>query len=446
MEPWQSWAVVALGAGAAYYYYNAKTNVKSPPVASQSTAERSRARPNRKKEEQRSKSKDQGIPAQKSNVQDQSRSIPISSKNVGSEDQIRKRKPAKTTSEGISGKSPAQQKDKPEGSGEMNDLDFARSLSSAKIGTSLKSNVRSDSPRKSMKQSAISLAPNMSSTPSNSGIDADDNTSPIASPQLDASKNYKNSEGVDVSDMLEPSPAGPSVLKLKESNDSTQEKRSKQKRDVQSQETKKQRQNRRKVEENKLQREEQEKERLALLEKQRRTAREARGEPAKNGLGNVTSSGDSVWKNKSSSTSSSTKKAELPATVALLDTYDANESSKTKSNGPNGYRGSSANPNAEWENGIPSEEDQLRLIKEQDESNWNTVGKKSKKKSAPTTNGHAAGNDSSDAGSRDHPVTKVSQLPKPVNGANGPNDTANTFGSFDFRGKSHPNDSDWAVV
>ena len=446
MEPWQSWAVVAVGAGAAYYYYNAKNNVKAPQAANPATAERSRARPSRKKEEQRSKGKDQGGSAQKESIQDQSKSAPLSSKNAGSEEQIRKRKPGKTLGEEISGKSPARQKSKSEETGDMNDLDFARSLSSAKVGTSLKSSTPSDSPRKSLKQSAASLAPNISSTPSNSGIDADDDTSPAASPKLDASKNYQNSKGVDVSDMLEPSPTGPSVLKLKESDDSKQEKRSKQKKDIQSQETKKQRQNRRKAEENKLQRDEQEKERIALLEKQRRTAREARGEPAKNGLGNSNSSDDSVWKSNGSSTSTSTKKAELPATVALLDTYDANGASKLQPNGSNGYRGSSGKPNAEWENGIPSEEDQLRLIKEQDESNWNTVGKKSKKKTAPPTNGHTTGNESSDAGSRDHPVTGVSQPPKPVSGANEVNDTVNSFGSFNLKGKSHPNDSDWAVV
>lgn len=446
MEPWQSWAVVAVGAGAAYYYYNAKNNTKAPQAATANTAERSRARPSRKKEEQRPKGKDQGVSVQKQSLQDQPKSATLSSKNASSEEQVRRWNPGKTPGEETTSRITAQQKGKSEETGEMNDLDFARSLSSAKIGTSLKSSTKSDLPRKSLKQNAASLVPSMSSTPSNSGVDADDGTSSAASPKLHASKSNKNSKGVDVSDMLEPSPAGPSVLKVKESNDPKQEKNPKQKKDVQSQETKKQRQNRRKAEENKVQREEQEKERLASLEKQRRTAREARGEPAKNGLGNVSSLGDSVWKTSGGSASTSANKAELPASVALLDTYDANGSSNSGPNGSNGYRGSSANTKAEWENSIPSEEDQLRLIKEQDESNWNTVGKKSKKKTAPPSNGHTTGNESSDAGPREKPATKVSQLPKKVNGANGSHDTVNSFGSFNLKGKSHPNDSDWAVV
>ena len=446
MEPWQSWAVLGLGAGAAYYYYNTKNTVKAPQEASSGTAERSRARPNRRKEEQRTKGKDQGRSAQKSNSQDRSVTASVSAKDVSSEEHTRRRKLGKSVDKEIPEKKLPKRDIKVEDKEEMNDLDFARSLSSAKIGTSLNSNARSDSPRKTVKQSTAGLAPNESSTSSNGAVDTDHATSPAASPMLSASGQQKSSNGIDVSDMLEAPSSGPSVLKLTESNDPKQEKRPKQTKNVQSQETKKQRQNRRKAEENKLQREEQEKERQALLEKQRRAAREARGEPAKNGLGNTGSQASTVWKGNENTVPEPVRKVDLPVTVPLLDTFDRNDSSDVKPNGFSEQGNSTTNRGADWKNDVPSEEDQMRLIKEQDESAWNTVSKKAKKKVVPQPNGQVGDDEISDAISNSKPTTKPSQLPKPANNGGGSNGTINTVGSFDFRGKSHPNDSDWAVV
>lgn len=446
MEPWQSWAVVAVGAGAAYYYYNTKNSPKAAQALNSATAERSRARPNRRKEEQRTKSKDQNVSVRKPTSQDQPAAAVVSSKDITSEEQSRRRKPGKPMAKEKSINQLPKQDNKAEDKEGMDDLDFARSLSNAKIGTSLKSNTRSDSPRKTVKQNAAALAPNVSSTSSNSLNDTDNDASSTASPMLSASKEQKSSNGVDVSDMLEAPSSGPSVLKLTESNDPKQEKRPKQKNNAPTQETKKQRQNRRKVEETKLQREEQERERQALLEKQRRTAREARGEPAKNGLGNANSQASNVWKGSENAAPESNRKVDLPATVPLLDTFDRNDSSKIKANGVSDQRGTPASKGADWKNDVPSEEDQMRLIKEQDDSSWSTVGKKAKKKVVRQPNGQASGNESSDALPQDKPIAKPSHLPKPADNSYGSMESTNSFGSFDFRGKSHPNDSDWAVV
>ncbi|KAF1356714.1 hypothetical protein BDV97DRAFT_278952, partial [Delphinella strobiligena] len=204
-------------------------------------------------------------------------------------------------------------------------------------------------------QSAANLTPNLSSASSNAGY-ADDDLTPARSSALAAG---------DVSDMLEPTATGPSVLRLTESSRPAKANKQRQQTAAQEADTKKQRQNRKKVEERQAQREAEEKERLVLLEQQRRTAREARGEPAKNGVPASKPPAVSAWAVKAAARATQPPAQEITGgsgsagTSGLLDTFDK-----------------------------PSEEEQMRIATKlsEDESGWNTVpkGKKQKKK-APTT-------------------------------------------------------------
>jgi len=176
-------------------------------------------------------------------------------------------------------------------------------------------------------------------------------------------------------------------------------------------ETKKQRQNRRKAEERKAAREEAEKHRRVLLEKQLRTAREAEGRPAKNGLG-VTSKppAKSAWTSTSTSVGVDSKK-EAAENVSLLDTFDSSNRSEDASlDGPTSSSTSdtgNSKSTHQWEQDLPSEEEQMRIIKEQeDDAGWNTVGKSRKKKKA--TDSEVSGNESSD---KSHTVNGPSATP-----------------------------------
>ncbi|KAF2202694.1 hypothetical protein GQ43DRAFT_339292, partial [Delitschia confertaspora ATCC 74209] len=206
------------------------------------------------------------------------------------------------------------------------------------------------------------------------GVDADDDSSQATSPALGAISN-KIPSGKDVSDMLEPKGAAPNVLRLTGSSQSA--KKQKQQPAPAPQETKKQRQNRKKAEDAKAQREADEKQRQALLEQQRRTAREARGEPAKNGLKPAKAPATSAWNNvPSNGNVHGAKQSVGPAQDGqFLDTFDPEVDSTASSSEhpPNGT--SSA---TEWA-GLPTEEEQVRMAME--DSAWTTVpkGKKAKK-------------------------------------------------------------------
>ena len=148
-------------------------------------------------------------------------------------------------------------------------------------------------------------------------------------------------------------------------------------------ETKRQRQNRKKAEERKIAREEDEKARRVLLEKQLRTARESRGEAARNGLAPAPST--SAW------TNNGPQKAAVSAPIngangTLLDTFVSENAppSQPKMNG-NGRQGGWA------EHGLPSEEEQMRILAESDESAWKTVSKKEKKKRKNTNDSESNG-------------------------------------------------------
>ncbi|KAM0329862.1 hypothetical protein ACHAQA_004027 [Verticillium albo-atrum] len=264
---------------------------------------------------------------------------------------------------------------------------FARQMSGVKEGMKFSGNKaggdKNKNKQKSVKQSRAAEptevskpveltpavaeeAPAQESSSSSSNADADDDRSPEVRP-VDASG---------VSDMLEPATGGPSVLRLTDTD--KQKSKPKVAKVVEPAETKKQRQNRRKVEERKIAREEEEKLRKVAMEKQRRGAREAAGIPAKDGsqFMAATNGGKSAWKAGSPNGQQESKKETID--VQPLDTFET-----TTTNGTAASIAPARNQKGEsWKASALSEEEQIELLKEEDE--WATVPTKSAKKAKKT--------------------------------------------------------------
>jgi len=247
----------------------------------------------------------------------------------------------------------------------------------AKAGKAAKA-AKAKAPRKSVKTAVQEVGNKVDSyldtASSTVGADADDDLSPVASPAFTG----KAPSGRDVSDMLGAQSATPSVLSIKSADKPARATKAQAPKAEAPSDSKKARQNRKKVEEAKAAREAEEKQRQVLLEKQRRTAREARGESAKNGLQAVKAPADNAW------TTVGARAVQPPApapTGQLLDTFDA-ASTASSSDAPT--NGTAPTPdsvsNSGHNNGL-SEEEQVKMAME-DTSAWETVpkGKKQKKK------------------------------------------------------------------
>ncbi|KAJ2987347.1 hypothetical protein NUW58_g4558 [Xylaria curta] len=230
------------------------------------------------------------------------------------------------------------------------DRDFARQLSNTHAGTKFNTKKSEDKRQKSP-------------PPSSTTGDADDDLSPQASPVVTAA----DSQGV--SDMLEPVASGPSVLRLT-GTDSVKKPKERKTKTPEPVETKKQRQNRKKAEAAKAAREEDEKERKVKMEQQRRAARIAEGRPAKDGSNFVPA--QNAW---------DSEPANGGASVQLLDTFEQQpkpQPAKAHTAAPAATKATS-DP---W-SGLPSEEEQLEMIRQED--SWSEVKtkKKGKKKDTP---------------------------------------------------------------
>ncbi|KAH8676197.1 hypothetical protein BX600DRAFT_196861 [Xylariales sp. PMI_506] len=279
------------------------------------------------------------------------------------------------------------------------DRAFAQLMSQRKEGTKLTATKTDERRQKSVKQSRaqeIDIPTSKVSAPSSTTGDADDDMSPATSPVVNAADSHG------VSDMLEPSAPGPSVLRLTGTDAvKTKEKKAK---PAEVAESKKQRQNRQKAERKKLEREQDELERKKLEEAQRRRARIAEGRPAKDGSGFIATQSN-AWNAKTNGDSTSF----LP--VQPLDTFEAAQKpAAAAAVAPKPATGGTKSRSDSWMSSLPSEEEQIaELLKDE---GWNEVpakkGKKTKK----------AG-DSSDALST--PVTAPAPAPKavraPLNGS-----------------------------
>jgi hypothetical protein len=241
---------------------------------------------------------------------------------------------------------------------------------------------KAKAPRKSAK-SAVHETGNkveayLSPGSSTAGADADDDLSPVTS---SSGNTYKAPSGRDVSDMLGSQAAVPSVLSIKPGEKPARSAKPQAAKVETPQESKKARQNRKKVEEAKVAREEEEKQRQVLLEKQRRTAREARGEPAKNGLKAAKAPASNAW-----TTVGSGGAVQPPAsapTAQLLDTFDATSTASPSEARTNGTAPKSGSVSNSGYNNALSEEEQVKMALE-DTTAWETVSKAKKQKKKTT--------------------------------------------------------------
>ncbi|KAK3336049.1 hypothetical protein B0T19DRAFT_26808 [Cercophora scortea] len=259
----------------------------------------------------------------------------------------------------------------------VDNREFARQLASIKQGTNINAPKKTEEKRqKSVKQSRareIDEKVNetkVSAPSSTAGADADDDESALSSPEV------KAADSRDVSDMLEPAPSGPSVLRLTGTDKIKQkEKKVKAPEKV---ETKKQRQNRLKTEAAKADREEAEKQRQVALEAQRRLARISEGRAAKDGSAFMAAqAAQSVWKDKAANGSSSNDF--LP--VQPLETFDTGshtDVSPSSAVTPAPSRQTTVPPKSKpaterdnWIASLPSEEEQMELLLGEEE--WSTV-------------------------------------------------------------------------
>ncbi|KAI1244655.1 hypothetical protein MGN70_014531 [Eutypa lata] len=247
------------------------------------------------------------------------------------------------------------------------DREFARQLSSAHSGTRFNAKKSEDKRHKSIKQSkaeeVLNAPAEKPSAPSSHAGDADDDLSPPTSPPTEAVN------GQDVSDMLEPTASGPSVLRLTDT-DSVKPKERKAK-PLEVVETKKQRQNRKKAEAAKAAREEAEQIRKVQLEQQRRTARVAEGRAAKDGSAFMTNQ-NKAW----------TQKPTNGDTIQPLDTFEQQQAQSkpepTKSATPAATKAKKQENADPWLSGVPSEEEQMEMLRQ--EESWSEVKTKKKGK------------------------------------------------------------------
>lgn len=474
MEPWQSWVVVLLGGGVAWYYYTSRQRPKGRTGRATAIGDKVEARTtaHRQENSKARRSKDEMKPGSGSESAERA---------VGENKKQQKvdRKPAKMVVN--------QNRNDPKSSEEQEDdekatnREFAEQMAGLKSGTSLAVPIQGNSQRKTLGQSrantsAMNLSKsdagangqssrNVSATSSTTGGDADDDLSPAVSPSLAATSTGPRVSGKDVSDMLEAPSQGPSVLRITESTQPAKAPRAQQPKPSQPTETKKQRQNRRKAEERKAARTEAEVERRALLEKQLRTAREAEGRPAKNGM-SVSSSAppaSSVWNSHKHATSNDD--ADLtPAAdterLPLLNTFNNdqhanNQGSNTQAGRPNGGQVSK-----NWHEPLPSEEEQMRMINELDDNaGWNTVSKgKRGRKNRGNADGRFNGQESSESESRlENSMSSTGLSDVAVGPSHAKERSMGQMGHQDPRSAvdaslngytsyRHPADSDWAVL
>ncbi len=305
---------------------------------------------------------------------------------------------------------------------EVDNREFARQLAKAKEGTKFASKSDGSKQReKSVKQSranqitdkaaADKAAADKPVAPlSTTSADADDDQSPATSPEtspVDASG---------VSDMLEPAPAGPSVLRITDSG--KQEQKKKATKAPEKVETKKQRQNRKKAEAAKAARDEAEKDRKALEEKQRRAARIAEGRAAKDGSQfQAAQSKNSAWAQGAPNGNSAGKTPDAAVLHQPLDTFEEKPATTT-------VKPAAAKSEGSWMSSLPSEEEQMEMLK-QDADEWSTVQTKASKKSKK-----ASSVSSADEKAQPRPAAQPQQPTSGASKAAKPTPSQNFGGSF----------------
>ena len=496
LEPWQSWAIVGAGVAGAYFYYSRNDNKK-------------RALSKRRMSVPRGTSTDSIRRGSNAKAKGQTKNAiidvtageaaEVSSSAVADKNKSKTRKRKSVKDEPVLTGQRSLPDVTAQGTSDMLDEDldnkeFAKQLNELKVGSSL---AKPDGPKKKARNqdgqaelpphssnvqnasiNGMSDSKQLSTASSTTGGDADDDLSPATSPPLGASEPTRSG---DVTDMLEAPAKGPSVLRLTSVEEPKRQPKSQ--KVVAEPETKKQRQNKRKTEEKRLVREEAERERKILLEKQLRTAREAEGRPAKNGLAPPSN----AWNKSAGGNPKSVPPTTSAPSGPLLDTFER-DTTPASSNG-SAHESTIINSQKAWQKEVPSEEEQLRLLTEMDGNDgWNTVEKGGKGKRKPVsavpskeherkmsfTSGSASGNEggqsitstSDDVAPVEKDKTPLRSIPQDIYDDETPRfnrkkkeevdpkvwNRSNIHLHPDYDARypyaltGHPEDSDWAVV
>lgn len=276
----------------------------------------------------------------------------------------------------------APQVDDDEADDDLDNAEFARQLSKAKLGTQFAKDSGSSKKKqkeKSVKQSRANkidkpvpvLEPATSTEDDAAAQQSPDEAEPVTSD--DAATPSAGADAA-VADMLEPTAPGPSVLRLTDTEPKKNNKKKAKAPEVV--ETKKQRQNRKKAEAAKAAREEAEKERRVLEEKQRRAARIAEGRSAKDGSQYTAAAVKSSAWNQGAPAAES-QPTSNGASHGFLDTFDETPAVKEEAK-PAAAPAKESSSESAWMSSLPSEEEQIEMLKEEDE--WSTVKTKASKR------------------------------------------------------------------
>ena len=355
MDGWQvaqnyfGFAVLAGGLGG-YYYYTTKRNQPAAAGTRRRSTNDFKAKPDRRLSVQQRDGAQSVATNEKS--EKQSDSTASKKKKAAKKQQQPQQKPkVEPTPEVVV------HEDKPERESDISVAQFAQQMTQARQGAKLAAPKGKENRVKTVKQGKARDTPILSSESSQAGgetgAEADDDFSPAASPALNSG---------DVSDMLEPTASGPTSIRLTAPLNPQKQRAPKQAKE-EIVESKKARQNRKKVEERRIQREAEEKERKALEERQRRTAREARNEPAKNGIPVARAPASNSWgsKNAAPTTGGAVNGA---SHGPLLDTFDAESSGSSTGGLENSTAATSTTEDAQVAQAVKESED---------ESGWTTV-------------------------------------------------------------------------
>lgn len=340
MNPYLSWAILLVVAGGLGWYYNGTALKAKTPV--KPAVEKTEAAPAVKKPKRKAAKKEKP-------------SEPSAADNKPEE----KKQP-------VAESKPTEADNADE---EIGNKELAERFAAVKSGTVPASGATKSQKKKNNKKSRKAPVENGTTTEqsthtsSTTGADADDDLSsaaesPVAKPAPAAGY---------VSDMLEEPAPSASVLRVTGNVESQPKKQKPQ--SFKQVENKKQRQQRLKNEARKEQVQAAEQERRKLLEKQLHTARESeRRETAKAKPAAPTTN---AWQAKNvTNVPNGTPKAAPAPKMELLDTFDEASSAK-----------SAAGSSNKWSQGLPSEEEQMRLLNASNGATdeWTTVSTKAKK-------------------------------------------------------------------
>ncbi len=467
MEPWQSWTIALVLGGGLFYYYKPAGNIArgrvgrahaglEQPLQSLSTRRRQdRQTPPRGNETSNSAGR---------SVESLASVGEISINTSNTTKQPKKRKVDKAPSSQPTASLVAlAEEDLDDAQQEIDDSEWVKQLEARKKGVSLTVAPRRDNSA-TKKQNIVKKQNGIVASPGNSTlrtgpINSNLGDIPAPAPMPSTSVTNGAASGRDVSDMLETPTAGPSIIRI------TGEQKAKkfhEPHEAPPQESKKQRQNRKKVEDKKMAREEGERERKVLEEKQRRTARESRSEPAKNGLGVAMAPSNNAWsaavptaKTLVTNGSGTSRPTSYLQDTQLLDTFDHDGVSTTSSNEPTTNTTSPETAPSTLDQDHPSEETQIQMLNEMNgDAGWNEVtikGKKGKRKTqAPDILAESSGKETNLHGTASASDLMNGGL-KTTTSAPKKNSAFNGYAALELATgytsgtKGHPEDSDWAV-